>query len=68
MEQELVGADKWTSSFTSTIWPTMGLGGMAQWGLDDGRVTMNARRVVELFGTMAASMAGLTRIMLWSLS
>ena len=43
-------------------------GGVALRGLDNRRVLMYTRMLVELFGTMAASTAGLTRIMLWFLS
>ena len=37
------------------------LGGMEQRSLGEGRVMMDASRVVALFGAMAASTAGLTR-------
>ena len=44
------------------------LGGMAQRGFGGGRVSMDACRVVQLFDTLAAFMAGLTRLMFWPLS
>jgi hypothetical protein len=40
------------------------LGGVVQRGLGDGRVLLDARRVVELSGVMVALTAGLARSLL----
>ena len=48
----------------STASPIASFDGVALRGLGDRRVMMYTRRLVELSSTMAASMAGLTRIML----
>ena len=42
-----------------------GLGGVALRGLGNGRVMFYMRRLVELSGTMAVSMVGIARVMLW---
>jgi hypothetical protein len=42
---------------------TTSLGGMVQQGLDNGRMMMDARRVVASSGIVVASTAGLTRSM-----
>ena len=52
----------------STTSPMARFGGVQLRGLDNRRVLMYTRRLVELFGTMAASTEGLTRIILWCLS
>ena len=50
---------EWCASTTLT---TMSLGGMVQRGLDDERMMMDSRRMVELFGAVAVPMAGLARL------
>jgi hypothetical protein len=51
---------EWCSSFASTV---VGLGGLAQRGLNGGRMTMDARREVVLSGAVVVLMAGLARLM-----
>ena len=53
----------WWSSVVSTTSMTARLGCVAQWGLDDGGVLINTCRVVAPFGAVAASMAGLVKIL-----
>jgi hypothetical protein len=48
------------SSIVSTV---VGLGGVGQWGLDGGRMIMDARMEVVLSGTVVVSMAGLVSFM-----
>jgi hypothetical protein len=52
------GGAAWHLLFTM-----MSLDGMVQWGLDDERGMMDARRVVALSSIVVASMAGLARSM-----
>jgi hypothetical protein len=52
---------------SSTELTVVGLGGMAQWGLHGGRLTMNARREVAPSGAVVVSMAGLASLVHGSL-
>jgi hypothetical protein len=52
---------------SSTATMVADLGGMVQQGLDDGHMTMEARRKVALSGTLVVSMAGLASLMHGSL-
>ena len=48
----------------STALMTASLGGVAQGDIDDGRMMMDSRRMVALFGIVAVPTAGLTRPLL----
>ncbi|KAE8812075.1 Kinesin-4 [Hordeum vulgare] len=55
--EELVGGDKRMNGVTSVTRSTTGLGGMVQWSVADGRVWLDVRRMVALFGVVVTSMA-----------
>ena len=57
MEQVLSGVDKRGSGVVSDTSTTAGLSGMEQQGLAGGRVMMDERRMVVLFGVVVASTA-----------
>ena len=64
LEQLSGGVDKWWSDVTFTASKTTYLGGVAQQGLDDGCVMMDARGKVSFSGAMVAPTASLARSML----
>ena len=57
MVQVLAGGAKRWSGVASTAWSTVGLGSVARWGLGDGRVWMDACRMVALSVVVVAPMA-----------
>ena len=62
LKQALAGRVRRWSTVASIASTVAGLSGVAQRGLDAGRVMMDACRTVDLSSVVAASMLGLTRV------